>query len=97
MFALFEINSTDLGSKGSDSLIKIDSKIQTLSWMSKNSAQSAVAGGSAENKKFDRNAYYQAYTIIIIILCCYSYLLNITILYFLKLSHNPGWLVSCGK
>ncbi|CAF0825138.1 unnamed protein product [Brachionus calyciflorus] len=35
MYAIFEINSDDIKSKGNDSIIKIDSNIQSLSWMSK--------------------------------------------------------------
>jgi hypothetical protein len=37
MFATFEYNSSDISNKGYDSLIKIDSNIQSLSWMSKTS------------------------------------------------------------
>ena len=35
MYALLETNFDDIKSKGDDSVIKIDSNIQTLSWMSK--------------------------------------------------------------
>lgn len=35
MYALLETNFDDIRSKGDDSIIKIDSNIQSLSWMSK--------------------------------------------------------------
>ena len=40
MYATFEINGNDLLNKGDDSIIKIDSNIQSLSWMSKTSPMS---------------------------------------------------------
>jgi hypothetical protein len=48
MYATFETSSSDIQNNGYDSVIKIDSSIQSLSWMSKNSIfpNSAVSASS---------------------------------------------------
>ncbi len=48
MYAIFETSSGDIQNKGYDSVIKIDSSIQSLSWMSKTSIfpNSAVSASS---------------------------------------------------
>jgi hypothetical protein len=48
MYATFETSSKDIQNKGYDSVIKIDSSIQSLSWMSKTSIfpNSAVSASS---------------------------------------------------
>ena len=56
MYATFEINGNDLLNKGDDSIIKIDSNIQSLSWMSKTSPMSInqTNTNSNSNDNFDK-------------------------------------------
>ena len=60
MYAALEINETDILNTGDDSVIKIDSDIQSLSWMSKSSF-TAVANSITANKLSEEEARLQKF------------------------------------
>jgi hypothetical protein len=55
MFATFEVTSSELGIKGPNSIISIDSPINSLSWMSK----STFASQHKSSPLLDKFIYYQ--------------------------------------
>ena len=70
MYATLEIGEEDVLNKGDDSVIKIDSNIQSLSWMSKwscslNNTNSKFSQDEAKYQKF---LYYQVRRSLVIVL-----------------------------
>ena len=62
MYASLEVNGHDLATKGDDSLIKIDSNKQSLSWTSKSSLTQVTANANRYNEdetRFRKFLYYQ--------------------------------------
>jgi len=63
MYASLEVNGHDLATKGDDSLIKIDSNIQSLSWTSKSSLTQVTANAAhrhnEDETRFQKFLYYQ--------------------------------------
>jgi hypothetical protein len=88
MYATFEINGNDLLNKGDDSIIKIDSNIQSLSWMSKTSPMTIKQLNTNTNNdnfdkklkeqelKFQKYLHFQVSLIAHLIMACEGVLLQ---------------------
>jgi hypothetical protein len=59
MYASFETNSNEILNKGQDSIIKIDSNINSLSWMSKSTYSNQLLNNSNNSNQLDKFLYYQ--------------------------------------
>jgi hypothetical protein len=67
MYAVFEVNDKETLSKGDDTIIRIDTKIQSLSWMNKinntpaNSTVSAAQNSNQPNETETHNTHFKNY------------------------------------